>query len=223
LIVMNALQQKAFDVGQLASRLLDGYLAFSSTTSFLTDPGYVEFVKRAGDPFALPVTLESILRKDGSVGMTYWFEHYRRRLVEDPVHLDTLEQTWLSGVLLTLGDALAKPPHRYLDRLPDLELVRHLRNGVAHGNRFNLRRGEPSKPAYFHGPPNRYQPPDATVPLPPAQVDRFFQVTPAMHGDPVLFNFIGAGDVCDLLQFIGWRLVRIANGDPRQDMWPQTP
>jgi hypothetical protein len=35
-----------------------------------------------------------------------------------------------------LGDELAK--HRYSDQAPILELVYHLRNGIAHGNRFNI-------------------------------------------------------------------------------------
>ena len=40
------------------------------------------------------------------------------------------------GAMLTLGDELSV--HGYFDRAPILELVYHLRNGVAHGNRFNI-------------------------------------------------------------------------------------
>jgi hypothetical protein len=40
------------------------------------------------------------------------------------------------GALLTLGDALQV--HRYFDHSPELELIYHLRNGVAHGNRFTF-------------------------------------------------------------------------------------
>ena len=223
---MNAFQQKAFDVGRLASHLLDGYLAFASAASFIASPRYVEQAQRAGVAVMLPggsVTTQSILRKDGSLGVTYWWDHYLRRLIEDPVHLDTLERTWMAGALLTLGDALATPNDFYLDRGPDLELIRHLRNGVAHGNRFDVRQGQPSRPAYFYGPPSRFQPPDGTVALPPGQVDRYFEVVASISGEPVLFDFMGAGDLCDLLQFVGWRLVRIGNGDPVEDMWPQSP
>jgi hypothetical protein len=59
--------------------------------------------------------------------------------------------------------------------------------------------------------------------MPPAQIDRHFKATASMQGDRVLYDFMGAGDLCDLWQFVSWRLVRIGNGDPVQDMWPQSP
>jgi hypothetical protein len=50
--------------------------------------------------------------------------------------VDELARVWLVGALLTVGDALAR--HHYFDRAPELELLRHLRNGVADGNVFNI-------------------------------------------------------------------------------------
>jgi hypothetical protein len=38
--------------------------------------------------------------------------------------------------MVVLGDALSD--HAYFDRDPALEFVRHLRNGIGHGNHFNL-------------------------------------------------------------------------------------
>ncbi|OXC78250.1 hypothetical protein [Caballeronia sordidicola] len=40
------------------------------------------------------------------------------------------------GALLTLGDELGA--RGYFDRAPILEIVYHLRNGMAHDNRFNI-------------------------------------------------------------------------------------
>jgi hypothetical protein len=40
------------------------------------------------------------------------------------------------GALLTLGDELSA--YGYFDRAPALELLYHLRNAVAHGNRLNI-------------------------------------------------------------------------------------
>jgi hypothetical protein len=48
------------------------------------------------------------------------------------------EKCWAMGALLMLGDELAKPQHRYFDHAPILELVYHLRNGVADSKRFNI-------------------------------------------------------------------------------------
>ena len=45
---------------------------------------------------------------------------------------------FICGSLIALGDALQRDD--YFDRAPVLEMVYHLRNGVAHGNRFNFTR-----------------------------------------------------------------------------------
>src|SRR6476620_946738 len=67
-------------------------------------------------------------------------------------------------VLSTVGQIAAD--NKYWDRTPELELLRHLRNGVSHGNTFNFRPGEPKRPAQY----------------------RTFQLTPEHHGAPVLFD-----------------------------------
>jgi hypothetical protein len=84
--------------GQVGSRqnredpasLLEGYLAFASTTSFITGPGYAKELKRTSEEETYSISLHSILRKDGSVGATSWHTYCLRRMVEDPAHLDML-------------------------------------------------------------------------------------------------------------------------------------
>ena len=72
------------------------------------------------------------------------------------------------------GDELSK--NGYFDKAPVLELFRHLRNGISHGNKFHLVNGEPRRPAKFKG----------------------FEITPAVHGQGVLFEFMSTGDLFDL-------------------------
>jgi hypothetical protein len=88
--------------------------------------------------------------------------------------------------LSAIGDVCSR--HDYFDKTPELELLRHLRNGVSHGNRFNLRSGQPRRPAKFKG----------------------FEVTPAVNGQTVLFEFISTGDIFDLLDHIEDHLRRTA-------------
>ena len=66
-------------------------------------------------------------------------------------------------------------------------MVRHLRNGTAHGNRFTLRNPDELKkwPAHTRGAACSYSEP--------------FEVTPDLDGTEVLFDFMGPGDVLDLL------------------------
>ena len=128
---------------------------------------------------------------------------------------DVYDRLWIAGAILALGDALAA--ESYFDKCPDLELLRHLRNGVAHGNRFNLRNGEPRRPAHFTGPDQRLLDGATT----PKGHGRFFEITPACQGSVVLFDFMGPGDIVNLVMFVAWRLTRIGNGDPPTDLFPQ--
>ena len=90
-----------------------------------------------------------------------------------------------------LGDQLAQ--HHYFDHAPILEVVYHLRNGIAHGNQFNINeRGY--KRLTKHKAHNR----NAAVKSP---LGTMYEITPDLTG-PVLFNFIGAADVIDLLQSV---------------------
>ena len=54
--------------------------------------------------------------------------------------------------------------------------------------------------------------PDGTI-TPPGQAHTF-EITPGLDRKEVLFDFIGPGDIGDLLFFISCRLLAIGNGDP---------
>lgn len=91
-------------------------------------------------------------------------------------YADDFERSNIAGMLIDVGDACAR--NGYFDTTPELEFVRHLRNAAGHGNTFNLINGAPRRPAVFSS----------------------FTVTGQLHGmENVLFDFIGPGDVLDLL------------------------
>jgi hypothetical protein len=73
-------------------------------------------------------------------------------------------------------------------------MVRHLRNGVAHGNRFTLRKPEELArwPAHTR---------DASC-----QTTTPFETTLQLDGQPVLFDFVATGDVLDILISVGTHL-----------------
>jgi hypothetical protein len=85
---------------------------------------------------------------------------------------------------------------KYLTRTPLLELVRHLRNAVAHGGKFNIK--HPQQLARYPAH-NRDAGIKATV----------FEITPQLNGCEVLFDFIGAADVLDVLASVEIYLTRI--------------
>jgi hypothetical protein len=85
---------------------------------------------------------------------------------------------WFMVVLSAVGQIASD--NGYWDRMPELELLRHLRNGVSHGNHFNLHQGQPSRPAHFGS----------------------HRLTQQNDGDTVLFEFMSAGDLFAFLDHI---------------------
>ena len=81
-------------------------------------------------------------------------------------------RVWLGGALITLGDALKL--NGYFDHHPTLEMVKHLRNAVGHGNRFDIRN------------PSALQTHPAYVVL--GSVRR--QIEPRLHRTPFMFEFM---------------------------------
>lgn len=97
------------------------------------------------------------------------------------------ERSNIAAMLIEVGDACAR--NSYFDKTPELELVRHLRNAASHGNTFTLRGTEPRRPAHSRGD---------------------FAIASGLNGtEDVLFDFIGAGDVLDLLSDVEAHLRRI--------------
>ena len=190
--------QSAFDVGQLSERLYQGYFAHLAALSVAADPRAEQLA-----PPPLPghiVPIGTVKRKDGSTH-TFHFTYYLRYAQKEAIVASELERIWLAGSLIRIGDTLAQ--HQYFDRAPELELVRHLRNGVAHGNRFRI-----DNPGNLVKYPAHNR--DAWV---KSDMQEVFEITPCLQNQPVLFDFMGAGDVLDLLMSVGIYLLRMGNGD----------
>jgi hypothetical protein len=104
----------------------------------------------------------------------------------------------LTEGLIALGDA----PDRngYFDRAPHLELVRHLRNGASHGNRFRI--DQPAKLTKL--PANNLS---ARVRSPAGSP---FEITPDVQGQTVMFEFMGPADFVDLFLSVEVHLFSIA-------------
>jgi hypothetical protein len=175
-------------VGQMAQQLASGYCAFLVGHLVAVNPQSINSLpptKVLGeDPTG------EIKRKDGT-SHTLNLRFYLDLLREDQGLQGHFLRAWATGALLMLGDELAR--HRYFDHAPILELVYHLRNGMAHGNRFNIDDRGKNRLA-VHEAHNR----KAAVKSPLGTV---YEITPSLTG-PILFDFIGAADVIDLLQSV---------------------
>ena len=193
-------------MGQLAQELFIGFMAYTASSHVLDRPEIADatiaaLVASNRGPAAVPIG--HILRADGSE-IAYDLTHAIRNVRLTSSYRDAYDRLWLAGALLALGDRL--DDEDYFDRGPELEFVRHLRNGIAHGNKFHFLHGEPLRPAHFTGPERRLLPGGGET-QPGNVITR--EITAALEGEPVLFDFIGAGDVCDLLMFVSSRLGRM--------------
>ena len=198
------MNQAAFEIGRLAERMAAGYYAHAAAIVVATDPRAKALVSVVQPGQAVPIG--EVTRKDGTRHI-FNFHHYLDQASTNPTMVGDFERVWLVGSLLAVGDALAK--QRYFDHAPELELVYHLRNGIAHGNVFHIN----------HRALDRLRKSPALNRLAYVRsgTRAEFEIVATLEGQPVLFDFIGPADVLDLLMSVGIYLTRIGNGDPPRD------
>jgi hypothetical protein len=183
-------------VSQRAGRLASGYYAFLVAQHVAANPKSINLLPPAKALGQDPTG--EVKRKDGTVhllNMRYYLDLFR----EDYGVQSEILRSWAIGALLTLGDELLL--YKYFNHAPILELVYHLRNAVAHGNRFHftdtgLKRLERYSAHNRSGP---IRSPAGTV----------FEVTASLSG-PFLFDFMHPADVIDLLQSVEVYLSQLA-------------
>src|SRR5262245_52702875 len=123
--------QAAFDAGQLAERMAQGYFVHVAAIEVATDPRASALAPIIEAGQYVPVGYVS--RKDGT-RHAFHFQHFLDQARTNSAIVDDLARTWLVGALLAVGDVLDQ--NDYFDHAPELELLRDLRNGIAHGNKF---------------------------------------------------------------------------------------
>jgi hypothetical protein len=177
------------DVALMARHLTSGYYSFLVAHHVAVNPQSINSLSSAHP-------IGEIKRKDGTVH-SLDLRCYLDLLREDQSLQRNFLRLWAMGALLTLGDELTK--HRYFDQAPILELVYHLRNGIAHGNQFRIdSRGE--QRLVKHPAHNRHA-------AKKSPLGTLHEIVPSLTGR-VLFDFIGAADVIDLLQSVEDYLLR---------------
>jgi hypothetical protein len=187
--VLPLLNLDAFRTARLAHRLGGGYYVHSAIIDV------AEGIDRS-QPINWNITRE-VIRKDGTKHV-FSFDHYLREAFENSKTKDDLDRVWLTGGLIALADALDR--NKYFDRAPHLELIRHLRNGVSHGNRFRIDR--PNK--LSNHPGNNFCAPIKS----PAKTS--FEITATTDGRTVLFDFMGPADFVDLFMSVEVHLFSLA-------------
>ena len=192
--------QPALRIAELIQRLVGVYYSFAAAIEVAKDPRVKPLFSEIVAGQIVPVGF--ILRKDGTQ-YPYHFHHYLDQVRDSPEIATEFQSTWFAGSLLTIGDALER--RTYFDHAPELELIYHLRNGVAHGNRFLF---DKKARARLHEHPAHNK-------LTPFRTDTTkFEIVEGMHRQPVLFDFMGPADILDVLSAVGVYLWRMGQGEP---------
>lgn len=131
--VVDDQEVSASSVGHLAQRLATGYYAAAAARDIVRRPGASALVPSTEPGHLVPIG--RVRRLDGTEH-SFDFSHFLSQASTDPEIDEALDRAWLVGALLTLGDALFSED--YFDKSPEIEMIYHLRKGVAHGNRFNI-------------------------------------------------------------------------------------
>ena len=173
-----------FEIGRMAGRLAQGYFAHKALIDVATDPHAHAVVAAVGD----------VSRKDGTkhtFDMRHYLGYGRTEIVDD------VGRVWLIGALIAVGDKFDAATPRYLSRAPLLELVYHLRNAAAHGSKFHFLDFGTVRLKQYEAHNKEAQVKSAV-----------FEVTPNLDKTG-LFDFMGPGDVLDVLQSVEVYLTRI--------------
>jgi hypothetical protein len=179
----------AFEIGRLAHQMAEGYYAHKVAIEVAKDSRANNLVSGVDD---------TVSRNDGS-GHVYNPYHYLDFARTNPEMINELSRVWLIGALIAVGDALSPD---YLNHAPILELIYHLRNGVAHGGKFTFKVGgrSPGLDRLRKYPANNDQAKLKTA---------AFQIVPDLEGKAVMFDFMRAGDILDLLISVGSYLTHL--------------
>jgi hypothetical protein len=194
-LVRRVVNQAALEVGLLAFRMAEGHYAHTAAMSVASHPRARELAPPLRNGAQVPTG--EVVGKDGTSHHIFDFNHYLDQARADPCIARELDRVWLGGAYLVVGDALEQS--HYFDRVPELEIIRHVRNGIAHGNRFDIR--NPWRLAEYSAH-NR---------LAHLGTGKLLEVTPSLNGTPVLFDFARPAEMLVSAEIY---LMRMALGKP---------
>jgi hypothetical protein len=192
--------QAAVQVATLAQRMTSQY--FSHVAAM-----YIARDKRASmfAPSIKPGQLVPILRlprRDGN-NMVMPFNHYLEES-KKPEVVEDFDKVWLTGALLAVGDALGA--NDFFNHEPEAEMIRHLRNGIAHGNHFDFR------PRVINKSTGKLKYPANIFRYSVRQNMPRHEIDTNLQGTEVLWNWGGPDAIIDCLTVLGIHLWNVGYG-----------
>jgi len=169
-------------VGQVLNDLYVSCYSFSAILAAGADAS-----ARLGS--SIDYTIARPLPRRNGTAHSYSFQFYLRQAFDHAATAAGMQTTWFASAIVAAADALK--PHNYFNRPPALEVIYHLRNGIAHGNKFDFTPDCRARMAAH--PANTEEWAASSAELTP------FHITESLHGSGVLFDYMGPADITDVL------------------------
>ncbi|MDI1253846.1 hypothetical protein [Thermomonas sp.] len=149
----------------------------------LNHEGHYQALK--ADLFPIEDHSTSFARHDDTMYTIHNYEPLVQQLRANPEFNLEYHGLLIQTIFMNVGDELSR--NGYFDHSPQLEFFRHVRNAMGHGNSFHFLGNEPTRPAILNGR----------------------ELTASLHGQKVLFDYLGPGDVLDLLDQVEHHLISL--------------
>jgi hypothetical protein len=201
-VATKIVNQAAVDVATLAQRMVSQFFSHHAALYVARDTRAQKFAPPIETGQHVPVL--RIPRRDGNA-MIMSFDHYLAEGRKPETKRD-FDKVWLIGALLMVGDALGT--NKYFGHIPEAEIIRHLRNGVAHGNRFIFH------PNVIDKTSGKLKHPANIFRYAGRQVMPMHEVDTDRQGTEVLFVWGGPDAIIDCLTVLGVHLWNTGHGIP---------
>lgn len=163
------------EIADLIEELQTGIAAWYMMLPILNDSSVHDFLRSKGFDDGSTISLG---RKMGPAYAGIGVHEAIRTVGGAPIHNLNFLKVQLVTAVSWIGNELVA--NGYYGSTQELEFFRHVRNGLAHNNKFHFENGQPKQVARFNT----------------------FNITDALQGQTVAFDYMNTGDFFDLFDHI---------------------
>ncbi|MDD3159981.1 MAG: hypothetical protein PHQ98_03370 [Candidatus ainarchaeum sp.] len=186
------IKSAAYGVGYFAEELANKCYSFSSAMLISSNPNAKEIIPK----IAVKKNVYEGRIIENNTKHAFDFELYLNNV---PNLVNEFNYTYMASSIIKLNDKLKK--YDYFDHAPILETIYHLRNSVAHNNKFDFKNQKERLkryPAYFCITKNS---------------PKIIEFNEKKMNQEILFETIEYGELIELFKYIGLYLIMMGNGD----------